>query len=534
MKVSTTLFVLIAATIERCRAVVILNRGTASWTQGRVQALLDAGNITNDMLPDFRAVQPTDFQVDSVMLEWGVEKVRFSISIANIGANNLQARNGAIITNATQAQIDYFNSLGLHVNSVRLASQELMDSNNKIAVSIPDATLSNYHHSHNHIHVAETARFSLEHYNISTSKWVVVPDREALKQYFCLLDSYQFKPVADSTDPDKYEFFFDGSNSSYPRCNDHVQGVSDGFLDYYGAYTPGQEVSICGLPAGMYRLVVTVNPAGWFLESNYSNNVGWASFELTRDDEGKPSVKETNFSNAGIWFDKYGTYPTVSPYPTLSPTKSLNPTTTSSPSLCTGNTPNWTNAYGDGCDWYEEYDLPGCPWLGDRYGTMGVARDNCCYCSSTYSRSPSTSPKPTVSPNPTYGRSPTVSPYPTYGRPPTVSPYPTYAPTTSSDPTTTSRPSTCSDSTPNWTSSYGSTCKDLEYEDPSCENGFFYYSESMGPAAINCCHCFDKVEICTVKSSSSEPTKMPSTSKPTTSKPTTKMVSLLNYDNCER
>ena len=155
---------------------------------GRVQALLDAGNITNDMLPDFRAVQPTNLQVDSVMLEWGVEKVRFSISIANIGANNLQARNGAIITNATQAQIDYFNSLGLHVDSVRLASQELLDSNNKIAVSIPDATLSNYHHSHNHIHVAETARFSLEHYNISTGKWVVVPDRESIKQYFCLLD----------------------------------------------------------------------------------------------------------------------------------------------------------------------------------------------------------------------------------------------------------------------------------------------------------------------------------------------------------
>ena len=373
MKASITLFVLVAAAIERCRAVVILNRGTASWTQGRVQALLDAGNITNDMLPDFRAVQPTDFQVDSEMLEWGVEKVRFSNSIANIGANNLQARNGAIITNPTQSQIDYFKSLGLHVDSVRLASQELLDSNNKIAVSIPDATLSNYHHSHNHIHVAETARFSLEHYNTSTSKWVVVPDRELLKQYFCLMDSYQFKPVANSTDPDKYEKVYDSSNSSYPGCNDQVQGVSDGSLDYYGAGTPGQEVSICGLPAGMYRLVVTVNPAGWFLESNYSNNVGWASFELTRDDEGKPSVKETNFSNGGIWFDEY-TFPM---YPTVSP----NPTTTSSPSLCTGNTPNWTDAFGDGCDWYEDYYSPGCPQLGDTFnGTMGSARDNCCYC----------------------------------------------------------------------------------------------------------------------------------------------------------
>ena len=102
MKVSTLL--IFAAKIERCRAVVILNRGTASWTQGRVQALLNPGNITNDnmLLPDFRAVQPTNFQVDSDMLIYGVEKVRFSISIANIGAKNLQARNGPIITNPTQ------------------------------------------------------------------------------------------------------------------------------------------------------------------------------------------------------------------------------------------------------------------------------------------------------------------------------------------------------------------------------------------------------------------------------------------------
>lgn len=39
------------------------------------------------------------------------------------------------------------------------------------------------------------------------------------------------------------------------------------------------------------------------------------------------------------------------------------------------------DAGGDGCEWYEEFDAPGCPEYGSDYeGTMGVANDNCCHC----------------------------------------------------------------------------------------------------------------------------------------------------------
>jgi hypothetical protein len=49
-------------------------------------------------------------------------------------------------------------------------------------------------------------------------------------------------------------------------------------------------------------------------------------------------------------------------------------------------TPNWVDADGDGCDWYEENDLPGCPKNGSSYeGNMGTADDNCCYCFGTAS-----------------------------------------------------------------------------------------------------------------------------------------------------
>jgi len=55
---------LIAAALETNQALVTtLNRGTMPWTQERVKALLNAGNISADMLPDFQAVKPTDVAV---------------------------------------------------------------------------------------------------------------------------------------------------------------------------------------------------------------------------------------------------------------------------------------------------------------------------------------------------------------------------------------------------------------------------------------------------------------------------------------
>jgi hypothetical protein len=53
---------------------------------------------------------------------------------------------------------------------------------------------------------------------------------------------------------------------------------------------------------------------------------------------------------------------------------------------CEGDTVGWVNSYGDGCNWYEVNDLPGCPNFGPNWdGGMGVAvaDPNCCYCTGT-------------------------------------------------------------------------------------------------------------------------------------------------------
>ena len=75
--------------------------------------------------------------------------------------------------------------------------------------------------------------------------------------------------------------------------------------------------------------------------------------------------------------------PSDSSKPSGNPSVSSNPSDSPKPSSC--DTPGWVDRYGDGCDWYEENDLPGCPNFGDDDGGTGgsVADDNCCYCAGT-------------------------------------------------------------------------------------------------------------------------------------------------------
>jgi hypothetical protein len=127
----------------------------------------------------------------------------------------------------------------------------------------------------------------------------------------------------------------------------------------------------------------------------------------------------------------------------------------SAPSTCF-DTPNWKDRSGDGCDWYEAFDEPGCPQKGNLYdGNMGVAKDNCCYCGGgSHTLPPSTSPKP------------------------------------SSSPTKSATPTEICFDTPNWKDSWGTGCDWYEkYDKPGCFKHGSLYEGSMGVAKDNCCYC---------------------------------------------
>ena len=78
------------------------------------------------------------------------------------------------------------------------------------------------------------------------------------------------------------------------------------------------------------------------------------------------------------------TIPTNAP---IAPTS--NPTNSPSTSLCE-DIPGWTDAYGDGCDWYEEYNV--CGIAGDCCKSDDhTANTACCICKQ-YSIAPSPTP----------------------------------------------------------------------------------------------------------------------------------------------
>ncbi|KAL3778011.1 hypothetical protein ACHAW5_003434 [Stephanodiscus triporus] len=140
-------------------------------------------------------------------------------------------------------------------------------------------------------------------------------------------------------------------------------------------------------------------------------------------------------------------YPTFGPYPTYSPISS-SPTTSSKPSSCTGDTANWVDIEGDGCNWYELNDSPGCEASGNVYtGVMGPATENCCYC---FKNSGEETPS-------------------------------MYSPTKSPSPTTSSKPSLCTGNTANWVDIEGDGCDWYELNDsPGCKAQHSYWSD--GPA----------------------------------------------------
>jgi hypothetical protein len=102
-------------------------------------------------------------------------------------------------------------------------------------------------------------------------------------------------------------------------------------------------------------------------------------------------------------------------YRTASPTTSISPSSSSSPTSCTGNTPDWVDGEGYGCDWYEENDVPGCEENGAKCPAAdgSTAKESCCYC--FLGNNPMQSPSITSSASPTASKSQLVQSPPSTG-----------------------------------------------------------------------------------------------------------------------
>jgi hypothetical protein len=109
--------------------------------------------------------------------------------------------------------------------------------------------LFTYSSCHKHYHFNGYAKYEL----LDVTGSVVVVGR---KQAFCLLDSSRVWSTANPT----------------RRYTCGYQGIQVGWQDVYSKTLDCQWLDVTGVPAGAYKLRVTINPEQIIEESDYSNN----------------------------------------------------------------------------------------------------------------------------------------------------------------------------------------------------------------------------------------------------------------------
>ncbi len=126
---------------------------------------------------------------------------------------------------------------------------------------------------HRHYHFTDFADYQLVN---SAGQTVAI----GLKAGFCLLDSFRWRSGARVT-------------ARYDCSN---QGIQQGWADVYHRGLSCQWVDITGLPAGIYRLAIEVNPAGRLPERTRTNNLTYLSVYIDDPCLGRPV--NDNFSSA--------------------------------------------------------------------------------------------------------------------------------------------------------------------------------------------------------------------------------------------
>lgn len=201
----------------------------------------------------------------------GRRLLRFSTVIVNIGAGPLDL-------------YGYDEDGVAAIGDSLLVRQRILQSDGTWRERNTTATMAWAADGHNHFHALDLQRIELQTLRAGTLL-------RSAKTGFCFLDSYLYR----STKPSRY-------NSANFVCQvapskTVPMGVSVGWGDIYKATIAFQWIDITGLPNGDYMIKIIADPPGradrhrrargWetggrFLESNDSNNRGWATIHLTK------------------------------------------------------------------------------------------------------------------------------------------------------------------------------------------------------------------------------------------------------------
>ncbi|MFP5503060.1 MAG: discoidin domain-containing protein, partial [Candidatus Sericytochromatia bacterium] len=190
--------------------------------------------------PDLRAIPPDNLWLESTS---SGRKIRFSNAIPNVGRGVFRVRG----RNDWGAGVTY-------------ATQEIVDGGGRVVATHSAGTFE-FHPGHDHIHLADAARYQLR--SGSPTGTVV---RMGDKVSFCMMDSYPYLSGAPA--------------ATFRACEGDVQGISRGWADLYASNLPGQELDVTTLAAGEYYLVSTTDPFNRFIDLNRGNNTAWVKVYL--------------------------------------------------------------------------------------------------------------------------------------------------------------------------------------------------------------------------------------------------------------
>jgi hypothetical protein len=205
------------------------------------------------LLPDLAMAPLSDFTIQWV---GGRRLLRFTVMMVNVGDGHFELRGSRSST-----------SQPMHMSQV---VYETTARNSPIAQQfMTDAVASYAGDGHNHWHVDEMMRYDA---------WGSTRTLRGAKVGFCILDS---DPWNLSLPGEVGPYYRGTMCSTNPSALSNRMGISVGWGDEYEYYLAWQWVDITGLPGGTYTVRAKVDPNGFFLEKDETNQCAWARLSLS-------------------------------------------------------------------------------------------------------------------------------------------------------------------------------------------------------------------------------------------------------------
>lgn len=214
---------------------------------------LQTSSEGGDLLPDLGFARIGDLSVER--LRGGVRLLRFSTTIVNVGAGAFEVRGERGST--SESEMSVFQRIYGEDGGVR-------------ELSTP-ATMTWGGDGHDHWHVMDLVDARL----ITLDRGQTVARSNKID--FCIFDNREYD-LSLSGAPSSIQYEERGCGRQGDL--EATMGLSVGWGDRYPYWMPGQYVDISHVGSGTFRLILTVDPEGWFTEGDTSNNRTWVDIEL--------------------------------------------------------------------------------------------------------------------------------------------------------------------------------------------------------------------------------------------------------------